>query len=314
MTATVSTPVPIAPRSGGGPAVLWVRITQSESSVGEEWQVANLPIFGTLVGYRTRLVNSGGTVLTLRPEIGCDAGFTFGGIGGTGLGRYRRRLETVIDNGTVPLLLLGGGTNDPGVLQGRSGLSRNLTGSETLVTDLFILPEATPGASVPGSEGRWGSWEVSSLSTYPLQVASGLTLSSTLQATDPILVDGAVEVEVWIDFEAVSPTPAAPVDPSDTLLRFEMRREPGSGPWAPILFEDVANATVASGVGTLPNAIYEVSDTSWEAATISYPATRHYVVPARNWSGELRVLVGDGGGDPVNNAEASVFLLARSGR
>lgn len=304
MTATVSTLTPLrSPLHTYGRQALHVRVTQVDSTVGEEWTITGLPVYCALVGYYTSLTAGNGGFL-LRPELGTDAAFVFGAQGGQSRARYRRWVQQVNATSGVTLYL------PDGRLVGRSGLTRNLS-SETLVTDLVFadtVPNAQRGPEVNGD------WEIGTPSTYSVAVRSNFTLQDTAAnatANTPLTgvpVSGAQAIELWLE---ISDSGGGSVDPSDLRVRWEHRRVVGSGQWAPVLWEDVASATVGSGVATVPTGIYEVQDTLGSLTLpADLPFTRHYVLPVRNWSGEVRAVVYNNGA-VADGTSVNAYMIIR---
>jgi hypothetical protein len=281
-----------------------VTVVQTLSDPGETWSAEGLPLFGSVVAYQTRF--TGGiapAALYLRPELGRGAGFTFAAPAGLGVARYRRAVEVVRATAAVSAVL------PEGRLYGRSGLSRTLVAGETLTTELVFL-DAAAGA-FRGAEVN-GDWEIGQPSTVALPVATGAVLAASFALATPfapVIVDGSQEVELWLDCTDVG----AGTNPSDLRVRWQFRRTPGTGAWADVLWEDVANAVLAAGVATVPTGAYEVQDTLGTLTLpAGYPFSRHYIMPTRNWSGEVRAIVYNNGAS-ATRAAVNAFMVARGG-
>jgi hypothetical protein len=284
-----------------GTTLRWVRIVQdNESPIGEEWFFDG-SIFGAVVGYYTRL-DSLLDDLLLRPELGNAPGFVFGAPDGSGLARLRREVSQVSATSGATLLF------PTGQVRGRSGLSRNLAPQEILTTDIFFK-EAAPDAQ-RGPE-LYGDWQVGDLSTQALPAFGPAPLpdsNATAILTEPVFVNGAQFVELWVDFVAAG----GQVNPSGVRVRFEFLRE-GTTTWAPLMWEDNANAIIAGNVATLPNHVYEISDTLGDLALpAAYPFTRMYLAPTRTWAGQIRARIYNAGA-LADGADATGVLIVRGG-
>jgi hypothetical protein len=290
------------PGAAGPIEMLAVTVSQTNAVAAEEFTIGGLPVHCALTGYWTQTNLQG--ALTMRPELGTAAGFVYGAAVGNGLARYRRATEAVRSAAQVPLWLAAQGA-PLGSLVVRPTFSRVVTAAET-VWHRLLFTSLRPGAEV-GTE-PWGEWEIATLSTAANAAVTG-TLGANLAAalaTNPIDLNGTHQVELWLDFTDIG----AGTNPSDVRIQWQIR-DSSAGGWAPVLWEQAAAAAVAAGVATVPSYAYEVQDMLGNVTLpAGYPFTRQYVVPVRNWSGQLRALIYNNGA-AATRGNVSAVLRSR---
>lgn len=301
MTVSIDFNKPLRlPGQGRGTQARYIQITQSDSSTGEVWTVPDLPIMCSLLSYKTAFTNAGATPLVLRPTLGSATPFTFGDEDGTGIARLRRQTAAVYSASQVPLLLPAGS------LYGTSGLSRAVAANESLVTQMIVA--LSPELVTNRAAETFGDWQIGNPSSYITQVGATFNPADAATATDWVPVSGGQQVELWIDFD----DDGAGTDVSDLRITWEFRRS-STTQGAPVLYEDVASAAAAAGIYTLPSLVYEIQD-QLGALTLpgDYPFTRHYVLPVRNWSGEIRALIRNAGAT-ADRTDATPYMIVRGG-
>lgn len=288
------------PGDPDGLSLRWVRIRQENSVQGEEWTFLG-SIFGAVVGYYTRLEGSLQPLL-LRPELGAEAGFIFGSPTGSGRARLRREVEQVSATSGATLFFQNG------QIYGRSGLSRDLVPDEALITDIFFR-EAAPDAS-RGPE-LYGDWQLGLMSIQPIEAfpQQAPPDGTTPIISEPVFTNGAQIIELWLQFSQGG----GQVDPSDMRIRFEFQRE-GTLEWAPLMWEDNANALIGGGAATVPNYVYEIQDALGDLTLpADYPFTRLYIAPTRTWAGQIRAVIYNQGALADGAIMAGDFIVRGGG-